>query len=161
MQEKTFNRVLEIDLIRGIAIIFMIFDHFMYDSGFLMRDIFLEYGGSNWTRSLEIFAYSYWTWDIRIIVRQFIVFLFLALTGICCSFSKNNLKRGLMLLGVSLLLTLGTYIIGIIINDVNKTIMFGVLHCIALALIIISLLELGLKNFKYNKYVYLVIGLIK
>ena len=26
MQEKTFNRVLEIDLIRGIAIIFMIFD---------------------------------------------------------------------------------------------------------------------------------------
>ena len=59
MQEKTFNRVLEIDLIRGIAIIFMIFDHFMYDSGFLMRDIFLEYGGSNWTRSLESFAYSY------------------------------------------------------------------------------------------------------
>ena len=65
-----------------------------------------------------------------------------------------------MLLGVSLLLTLGSYIVGIIINNVNITIMFGVLHCIALALIIISLLELGLKNFKYNKYVYLVIGII-
>lgn len=160
MQEKTFNRVLEIDLIRGIAIIFMIFDHFMYDSVFLMRNIFIEYGGNNWTKTLEIFAYDYWTWDVRIIVRQFIVFLFLALTGICCSFSKNNLKRGLMLLGISLLLTLGTYIAGLIINDVNITIMFGVLHCIALALIIISILELFIKKFKYDKYIYLVIGII-
>lgn len=160
MQKKIFNRVLEIDLLRGIAVLFMIFDHFMYDAGFLMSNIFREFSVITWSRNLEYFALGYWNWNVRLIVRQIIIFIFLSLTGICCSFSKNNLKRGLMLMGVSLLLTLGTYVFGRIINDSHIMIMFGVLHCIALSLIVISLLEFILKNFKYNKYIYLILGII-
>ena len=154
------KRAIELDILRGIAVLFMIFDHFMYDSGFLMEYLFEGYGYTGWSYDFSMFAVRYWVWDVRIIVRQIILVIFFSLTGICCSFSKNNLKRGLKLLVFAGLISLVTYFIGTAVRDINILISFGVLHCISLTLIIIGLLELFLKDKKWGKYLYLVAGII-
>ena len=155
--ENLEKRIIEVDILRGIAVIMMIFDHIMYDIWGLMREIFPDfpqYGGVSST--ICRIAVDYWKWDIRIVVRCIFLAFFLGLTGICCSFSKSNLKRGLKLMAVSLALTAGTYLIGEFIGDPDIMITFGVLHCMALALIVIGLAEKVISN----KWFYLAVGII-
>ena len=63
---KHSNRILEIDLLRGIAVLFMILDHIMYDLWGLLPDMFLDY-----PIKLYNFAAIYWAWDFRIYFRYF------------------------------------------------------------------------------------------
>lgn len=145
--KKNKNRIIELDMMRGIAVLFMFFDHFMYDIAFFMKNIFVDYPGTdNFFATMASLGNRYWYWDVRIAVREIILFVFLGLIGICCSFSKNNIKRGVKLLIASLVLTLATFIIGIIVDDLDIMITFGVLHCAALALILIGVLEKFIKN---------------
>ena len=154
MKNKTDlqKRIPELDIARGIAVLLMIFDHAMYDLWGLMPVLFPGFMGSG----PASFAVRYWNWNVRTSVRVVILFVFMALTGICCSLSKSNLKRGIRLLGVALLLTAATFVIGIVISDPEMTITFGVLHCIALALILIGILDRAVKN----KWFYLAAGLV-
>lgn len=154
--EKKRNRILELDILRGVSIILMVIDHFFYDVAFLIPNIFSDYPKLGFTMNLYDFSRFYWNWDVRVYVRYVIVFIFLALVGVCSSFSKSNLKRGLKLMVVAIGLTIATYIIGLFTGDINITITFGVLHCIALTLIIIGLLEKIIKN----KWIYLVLGIV-
>ncbi len=160
MREKSVskNRITELDLLRGMAVLLMIFDHFMFDLWGLLPSIFKGYPPVTdgfWKTAYET-AYSYWYWDIRELARAVVVFVFLALTGICCAFSASNIKRGLRLGIVSLLLSAVTYAVGYFIGDLNIGIAFGVLHCIAVALLLIGLLE----KLRPHKLVYLIIGLL-
>lgn len=156
-QNKLANRIIELDIIRGIAIILMIIDHFFYDCGYTLPMIFTNYNqAGTWTNSLGNFSQWYWNWPVRQFLHYFFVFVFLCLTGICCSFSRSNIKRGLKLLLVAYGLTLITFIIGLVIGDIDLTISFGILHCISLALIISGLLDKIIKN----KWVYLCIGIV-
>ena len=158
IKKKNFkNRAIEIDILRGIAVLFMIFDHFMYDCAALMQEIFVDYGMEGWTFDLNYFAISYWNWDVRFWFRQIILIVFMGLIGICCTFSKNNLKRGIKLFLVGLL---GTYIFGLITKDLDITIVLGVLQIISLSLILIGILDIILKNKKWDKYVFLVLGIV-
>ncbi len=158
MKEKSVlqNRITELDLFRGIAVLLMIFDHFMFDMWGLFPSVFIDYppfeGG--WSRMYTL-AYRYWFWDVREAVRTVIVFVFLALTGICCSFSRSNLKRGAKLGGVAVVMSAVTFAIGYVIGDIDIGIAFGVLHCIALVLLIIGALE----KLNTNRYVYLILGI--
>ncbi len=160
-KEKLKRRITEIDFIRGIAIIIMVFDHAMYDFKSILPSIFYDYPNkTQFTIDLAQFARKFWYWDVRIYTRFFILFLFLALTGISCSFSKNNLKRGVKLLVVALVITLVTYLFGKFTDDRQNTIVFGILHCISLTLIIISLCDLLLKRVKFAKWIYLALGVV-
>ncbi len=156
---KLSKRIIEIDVLRGIAVFLMILDHMMYDLFGLFPFVFEDYPEKvEWVQKLRDFAVWYWYWDFRVIFRYFVVFAFLGLTGVCCSFSKSNLKRGLKLMGVALLLTLGTFIAGKVVNDPEMTIAFGILHSIALSLILIGLLE-KIIPFKWS-WIYLAIGVV-
>ena len=76
----------------------VIFDHLFYDITYMMGDIFKNYPGDNaFFKSIVSFGNYYWYSDIRFHVRNVAVFCFAFLIGVCCSFSKNNLKRGLKL----------------------------------------------------------------
>jgi uncharacterized membrane protein len=57
---------------------------------------------------------------------------------------------------VAFMLTLATYAVGIWMDNLDITITFGVLHCIALSLLFIGLHE----KFGTNKWAYLIIGCI-
>ncbi len=154
---KNQNRIIEIDLLRGIAVLFMILDHFFFDIFGLMPFVFSDFPARvGFSNQLYRFATFYWEWDVRVVVRYFIVFLFMGLVGICSSFSKSNIKRGAKLMGVSLVLTLATFIISKVIQDPSSLITFGTLHCIALSLILIGILD----KFTKNKWIYLALGLV-
>ncbi len=151
------NRIFELDLIRGICMLLVIFDHFMYDIAYMMGDIFLDYPGTNKAmNSIVEFCRWYWHSDIRFHVRSVAVFLFLCLIGICCVFSKNNLKRSFKLFIGAMIISIVTFIAGLVTNDLEITITFGILHCAALTLLIIGLLE----KITQNKWAYWVIALV-
>ena len=87
--QKKGTRIYELDLFRGIAVLLMIFDHFMYDLGWLFPVLFSDYPRPGFSASLRNAALFYWGWDVRLAVRCAVVFVFLALTGVCCSFSAR------------------------------------------------------------------------
>ena len=157
MKEKNNNRILELDLLRGIAVFLMIFDHFMYDLWGLLPSLFVDYPfGNPIATNMYRFSIAYWNSTARIVIRYIVIFVFLALTGICCHFSKSNLKRGFRLLIASLLLSLVTFFVGWIMNDIDIMVSFGILHAISLSLLMVGLLE----KFCKNKWVYLVLGVL-
>lgn len=133
---KLAGRATELDLFRGIAVLLMILDHGMFDLWGMLPSLF-----SNYPPALSNFARWYWNWDVRTVVRTIVLFVFFSLTGICCSFSRSNLKRGGRLMLVALVLTAGTFAAGQVLDNIDMTITFGVLHCLALALIVIGLLD--------------------
>ena len=140
---------------RGIAVCLMILDHVMYDLWGLMPNVFVGYPQPGIWLELRNLAISYWRWDVRKIVRQFILFIFLGLVGVSCSFSRSNFKRGLKLLAVSLAITVGTYVVGLVGDMMDDIlIVFGILHMMSVSLLLISLIEVFTKN----KWVYLIIG---
>lgn len=154
--QRSSNRIAEIDILRGIAVFLMIFDHMMFDIFGLMPSVFADFPRAGFSAALCRAAQSYWSWDVRIVLRYAVVFVFLSVTGICCSFSRSNLKRGCRLMLVALALTAVTLGVGILVDDIDMMVAFGVLHCIALTLIIIGLLE----KLGTGKWVYLALGVL-
>lgn len=154
--KKEKNRIIEIDIIRGIAVLFMIFDHFIFDLWGVLPVVFKDYPRSDFSIKLYNFAVNYWVWGFREVFRYFVVFMFLGIVGVCASFSKNNINRGKKLLMVALFLTIGTLIFSIISGSYSNIILFGTLHCIALSLILIGLLEKVVKK----DYVYFILGFL-
>ncbi len=98
-EKKNFKgRIIELDFLRGFSILLMFFDHFMYDMAYVMGKVFDSFPGqSSFFLWLVNNAQRYWVSDIRFHIRNIVVFIFLCLIGVCCSFSRNNLKRGLKL----------------------------------------------------------------
>jgi uncharacterized membrane protein len=91
MEHKT-NRIWEIDFLRGVAIIFMSLFHLLYDLS-------------------EFYKFNIdYTSGVVDLMGETSALMFITLTGISCSLSKNNLKRGLKILFFALTITIVTYI---------------------------------------------------
>lgn len=151
MKEKLKNRALELDLIRGFAVVLMMFDHLMYDFWGLLPSFIKDY-----PLEMRLLGLDYWYWDVRRVVRIGVIFLFFALTGICSSFSRSNLGRGTKLFAVAMVLTAATWGAGLVTGNPNMTIAFGVLHAIAVSLILVGILE----KLRTNKWIYLAAGVL-
>ena len=127
------KRYWDLDFVRGICVLLMIFDHTMYSIAdilpnlFGMRDVDFMYKLSN-------FAIEYWNWDFREIFRLFVCAAFFVLCGISCTFSRSNIIRGLKALLVSFLITFVTALF-------QAPIIFGVIHMLAFSMIIYGLLD--------------------
>lgn len=155
--DRTNKRIIEIDILRGIAVLFMIIDHFIYDIFAVMPMIFKDFPTANtWSEKIYDFSKKYWHWDFRYYFRFVIVFIFLGIVGICASFSKSSIKRGIKLMGVALVLSIGTLIASIIFEDKDMLITFGTLHCIALSLILVGFL----LKYINNRWFYFGLGII-
>ncbi len=115
------KRVWELDFIRGGAILIMIAIHLAVD---LMLAGKIEYIESSF----------FW------FVKLYGGIIFVLISGICAEFSKNNLKRGLVVFGCGMLLTIVTaalYKLGICPQDI--LIQWGVLHLIGFSMMIYPL----------------------
>lgn len=145
------KRAKELDLLRGLAVLLMIADHFFFDLWGFLPDLFATY-----PKALETLGRSYWNWEVRAVVRPVVLFVFFSLTGVCCSFSRSNLARGGKLFAVALVLTGGTFVVGKLTDSPDLTIACGVLHCISIALLLVGLCE----KIRMNKWVYLAVGLL-
>ena len=140
------DRAYELDLLRGIALVMMMCMHFSYDVRY-------EFG-------CDAFSYleSDWYW---VFVHPIILVLFVGVSGICCSFSRNNLKRGARLLGVALAFTIGTVGITYLtywLSDIYSfvpaiycVILFNVLHVLSVSTLFYALLEYLFTKMKLNE----------
>ena len=131
---KADRRIWEIDFLRGILIIGMIFDHFMFFLG--------EFGslypvGSvpEWLVNVGNFAHAYWWNEVKTAIRFIGVLLFFFLVGVSSKFSKSNLKRALICTGCGIALSLIFMTYSLIFND-NHFSLIGVITCLGLAMLI-------------------------
>ena len=116
-------RIWEVDFLRGVAIILMVGYHLLYDLGAMVGvRSFLGFSTDLSTRA--------WT-----IAQLFFAGLFVVLSGISSTLSRGNVRRGLKLAAVALLVTAATYVF-----DRTSTILFGILHCLAVSILIYGLL---------------------
>ncbi len=125
------SRIHEIDFLRGILIFLVVFDHLMWCIKFYV--IHNEPGFLTW----------YWSSELRFVVRQAVLMLFLFTCGVSCHFSRNNKKRGLMLLAVALLITLATHILQLTPWFANRVVVidFNILGVIAISILLYVLCE--------------------
>ncbi len=112
------KRIWELDFLRGLAVIFMIYFHLIFDLNEIMR--------------LPI---SYTT-GFNYLSGRIAAYLFIIISGISCSFSRSNVKRGLKTLGCALAITLVSYF-----YNSQMTIYFGILHFFGVSFLLYPLIN--------------------
>ncbi len=119
-KDKTKNntRVWEVDFLRGIALLLMIYFHLIFD----LKEIF-NYN-VDYTKGFNAFT------------GRAAGTLFILLSGVSCTFSRNNLKRGLKLLALAMVITVVTYF-----YNPDMIIVFGVLHFLGVSILLYSFLK--------------------
>ncbi|MEN8904401.1 MAG: heparan-alpha-glucosaminide N-acetyltransferase [Clostridiales bacterium] len=111
------KRIWELDFLRGLSLIIMIYYHIVFDLEFIFSYPVSVNEGVN-----------YYAGKIALV--------FILVSGISSTLSKNKVKRGIKLLIVSLILTLVTYLFSPILNSY---VLFGILHLLAFSIIISSI----------------------
>lgn len=137
------SRIWELDFFRGFAILMVVIDHAMYDFYYLFPA--WKNSGVSFLETLSSVGHNYMDGDLRFFWRPAFLFLFFCVSGVCTAFSHNNLVRGLRLFGVSVLLSVATYV-GQQLLDEYCFILMGVLHCLAIITIIYALIDLALRG---------------
>lgn len=116
------KRIVLLDELRGFAILAMIVHHFFLDAG--------EVLSANWGydifRKLCVLQPAFWA-------------IFIVISGICSMLSRNTIKRGGIVLGAGLLVTLVTAVIMPRIGMSGAEIYFGILSCLGSCMIITGL----------------------
>lgn len=126
---KNTNRVPMLDIFRGAALIGMIFHHSLvsYEIVFGTTVDFLY---------TKTFTY----------IQLLFVAVFLLVSGICTNYSRNVLKRGLIVFGAAMIMTLATCVVLPEFGIVGLDIYFGILHMFGLSMIIYALGERFFKK---------------
>ena len=146
-------RIVEIDFIRGVLIWLVAVDHLFFDfyritSPYIYpQPLFIPPADDTLTEILYMIGSNYWNWPLRVGFRFFCLALFFLISGISCYFSRNNLKRGLIILGVGILISIGFYVAGIIMPDANiGQVFFGAITCFGVSILIYWLLRFLFKK---------------
>ena len=140
------NRIWEIDFLRGVCVILMILDHLAILLG--------SYFGNQWygfdfvRRGVgDAFTTFCYNWingsasGVRDIIHPIVLFVFFSISGISCTFSRNNAKRGFQLLVVALIYTLGSYIAQNQMGISGVFVAFGVLDFLAVSMLLYALIS--------------------
>ncbi|MBR1748043.1 MAG: DUF1624 domain-containing protein [Clostridia bacterium] len=126
------NRVWEVDFIRGLAILLVVWDHAMYD--FARNFPLWATGGNEFLYTVTRFASDYLNGGLRFLWRPAFLFLFFFTSGLCTALSKNNLFRGLRLWAVACAVSVVTYAVEALSGEYAFA-LFGVLHCLAVCVL--------------------------
>lgn len=129
------KRIGYIDEFRGIAVIIMVFFHFIYqenlltgDMGDLLSDFYIN------------------------LLKTVAQIIFIALAGVCCNYSRNNIKRGLVYIYIGLFIDLFTYLV-----IPEEIIIFGIFSFMGLSVLIYELFKKELNNMSINRGIVLFI----
>ena len=142
---KQPSRLWEVDTLRGIAIVLMVFYHFMWDLNFLHL------------YSLDIFGLVWQSF------ARFIATIFIFVLGVSLTLSyqrahlhyspghilQKNIQRGGQIFGLGMIITIATYFF----IGSNGFVIFGILHLLGFAVIF------GYPFLRLNKWISLIIGL--
>lgn len=160
--KSTAGRIWEIDFLRGLCVFLMLFDHFaiMIATEFAYAwfgDVTtLEANPELGAKFVALLRWYVNTTNepngLRAIGHPVVLFVFFAISGISCSFSRSNLKRGSILAVVSLVYSLVTYILSITM-DSSLLVTFGVLHFYAVCILGWAIICLIVKDNKIAKMI--------
>jgi uncharacterized membrane protein len=123
------GRIWEVDFVRGIALIMMIYFHVVSDMGEFFGYHTRYFSGPNFY------------------IGKISAILFILVSGVSCSFSRNNVKRGVKVFGIAMVITVVTYFF-----DPQYCVKFGILHFLGIAMILYPLVR------KLNKYAVILLG---
>lgn len=126
----TNKRIFEIDFLKATAIILMVIFHIVYDLNEFVG-IGLDYTTGFW----------YWVGKISVL-------LFIFLAGINSGFSKRPIKRGTIVLGFGIVITIVTFVF---LRD--EYVRFGILHFLGVCMILFPYLK------KLNNGILLIIAI--
>ncbi len=113
------KRIWELDALRGLFILCVMFIHLMYDMTDLYGIIELEYPA------------------LYLFIQQWGGVLFLLISGICVTLGSRCIRRGILVFLCGLVIsavTAGMYFLGMADNGV--IIYFGVLHCLGVCMLL-------------------------
>ena len=117
------RRIELLDELRGFAILAMIVHHTFLDIGFVL--------GLSW---------GYTVFNKLCVLQPVFWAIFIVISGICSRLSRNTLKRGAVVLGAGLVVTLVTAVIMPKMGITGAEIYFGILSCLGVCMIITGLL---------------------
>ncbi len=124
MSRKSSSRAYELDVLRGVAMIFVIFMHVSWDLRYAYGLAKCSYLLAPWFEGL---------------MHPFFLVVFVSVSGVCCTFSRNNVIRGAKLLIVALLLTAGSLFATYILHF-EFLVIFNVLHLLTCGIFIYALI---------------------
>ncbi|NLC40184.1 MAG: DUF1624 domain-containing protein, partial [Clostridiaceae bacterium] len=124
--EEKKKRILEIDLLRGLAVFLMMLHHLIFDLRYIV--------------GLDVFAFQETVW-FQDYLRPPVIAVFIMVSGISSSFSRNNMRRGVRLLIASLILTGGSLLVRYLTSLDQGVVIFNVFHVLAISIIVNALLE--------------------
>lgn len=125
------QRIWELDFFRGLALIMMIYFHIVFD----LKDI---YG----------FDINYSS-GINYYIGKISAILFMLISGMSCCLSRSNVKRGLKVLAIAMVITAATHL-----YDSGLGVKFGILHFLGVSMLLFPLF----KN--VNHYLLMLIGTV-
>lgn len=131
------QRVYFIDLIRGACILLMFFDHIVLFSFNL-----IEFKQFAVNYEIKAFCRDYLLSDFRRVARYIVMAVFFAISGFCCKYSKNNIKRFVKLALASYILSVFTYLIELL-TGYKCFIICGVLFCYSVYVLFYELLNIS------------------
>lgn len=158
--DKKIKRIWEIDFLRGVALLFMVIDHFIYNFYSYPDTFKWKLRAGELFTEFKYFANFYWK-NIKKFellgtsLHYYFVILFILISGISTTFSRSSLKRSLQILVGAYLVSIFTCIFAGSFGP-GFEIPFGILHTIGFSMLIYSLIDLKFKS----KYISLAIGLI-
>ena len=130
------QRVWEVDFLRGLMILFVVWDHFMWDVN--------NIGGGQYNTGLFRWLYdlskTYYAGSLRALTHDVFVTMFVLTSGVSCSFSRSNGKRAIKMCSFAILFSAVTYGISAVIKE-DLTIYFNVIHVVALSVLIYTAIE--------------------
>lgn len=117
---KKYNseRIWELDFLRGIALLLMVYFHIIFD----LVDLF------NVKLSYTV-GFNYYVGKVSVV-------LFIFVSGISSTLSRNNLKRGAQIFAIAMGITIVTHLAG---NDLG--VKFGILHLLGISMILYEVLK--------------------
>jgi uncharacterized membrane protein len=124
------NRIWELDFFRGIALFLMIYFHIIFD---------LE----------VIYGYNInYSSGINQFIGKTSAISFILISAVSCSLSKRNIKRGLKIFGIAMIITILTHL-----YSSGLGVKFGILHFLGVCIVFSPLLQ------KLNKYLLVAGGI--
>lgn len=111
------KRIYELDLLKGIAFLMMVWDHAVYDL-YALLGVDMSF--------LGFFKEG---------IGKICAIIFMTVCGISVTLGNHNIKRGLITFGLGMALTVGT-VAADMVADLGVSIWFGILHFLGFAMII-------------------------
>lgn len=136
IEEAKPKRIWEVDFVRGLMILFVVWDHFMWD----IANVGSRTYNTAFFRWLYELSGKYYGGSLRAVTHDVFVTMFVLTSGVSCSFSRSNGRRALKMCAFAVLFSAITYAASAAFNT-EITIYFNVIHVIALSVLLYTVIE--------------------